>query len=282
MKEKKPIIVCRPLFYTVLKYIYVVILAILLLVASIAVLFADDLPFFGSIVTLVGVLVGFFILYLFCNWLYKCILKTMLALTDKELHFEFYRPFIKFESTMPLESIKKVSTYEFFWIFRVIIIHQYHKMPLIFPTWNNDEMKAEINKLIIKEDEKVKNEGSNSGIVDPKHYKIVLIIIGCVLGLLIIISGFTKLANYLENKKYYNTFENGDTTLVLKKDNECVYNNNSDCTWYEESYKGKEYISVSYEYEEEKGYYYTYTTTETEYLDVKLDFKHKTFEIVED
>lgn len=273
MKEKEPIIVCRPLFYTVVKYIYIFMLGFMFIGCASYTLLRSNLSFMAGVFSFVGYLIVLFIVYLFFNWFYKCVLKTMLALTDKELHLEYYMPFIKYESTLPLDSIKRVTTLEYFWIFRAIIIHQYHKLPIIFPTWNNKEMKDEINALIIKEKEHVKNDAKNGELITKENYKIIFIILGCILGIFLFISMISHIANYSKVKSYVGTYEGSSSNLKLNADGTCEYGS-YDCTWEktDESYV----VDVTYEYE--TGHYYTYTTDNT--ITVRLDVDTNTYEFV--
>ena len=100
-----------------------------------------------------------FLYYLLLNWFYKCAAKTMLCLTKNEVYKEIYIPFKRTESSIPLNKITKVTTHEVFWIFRTIVIHQYGKLPVIFFTWNNQEFKELLNKILQKEVKDLKEAG---------------------------------------------------------------------------------------------------------------------------
>ena len=140
-KKIKPIVTSRLLFISALDKIYLVILGLTLLSLTI-INFSGRISspyynFWGRVGIEVIILIGLFILYLFLNWFYKCAVKTVLCLTEKQVYKEKYIPFKRTETSIPLNRITKVSTHTAFWIFRVIIIHQYHQFPMFFFPWNH-------------------------------------------------------------------------------------------------------------------------------------------------
>ena len=96
-KKLKPLVTCRVLFVSVLDKIYLGILLIMLVVATYNNFNGEigslDYGFFTRVWHEVWILVVIFIAYLFLNWLYKCVLKTMLCLTENEVYKEKYVPF---------------------------------------------------------------------------------------------------------------------------------------------------------------------------------------------
>ena len=140
-KKQKALVTSRVLFISVLDKIYLVLLGLIFLGGTISIFKGNisslSYSFWGKVGKELIFLVILFLIYLLMNWFYKCAVKTMLCLTENEVYKEAYVPFKRAETSIPLNKITSVSTINFFWIFRSIIIHQYHQFPLVFMTWNN-------------------------------------------------------------------------------------------------------------------------------------------------
>lgn len=134
MKKEKALVTSRVLFVSILDKIYLLSLAIIFVSMTYSNLstYYGSYPFWEKMSNQLFIFIFLVILYFIFNWFYKCAIKTMLCVTKKEVYGEIYFPFIKIEKNIPLNKITKVSTYNYFWIFRVLVIYQYNKLPLIF------------------------------------------------------------------------------------------------------------------------------------------------------
>lgn len=195
------------------------------------------------------------ICYLFFNWLYKCAAKTMLCLTKNEVYKEAYAPFKRSETSIPINKIIGVTTYNVFWIFRTLIIHQYGKLPLVFFTWNNQEFKDKLNELITTDEDKIENEYEDKNIISKSQYKylkylaIVLVIIICLIG---IVRFFSYISS--PERKIPGTYSYNNNEIILNEDGSCnidaIEDDVTDCDWSYNDYNKQ--IQVNYDYE----YYY--------------------------
>ena len=268
-KKIKPLITSRVLFISALDKIYLIILGLTLLSLTI-INFSGDISsryygFWPRVGREIVILIIIFILYLILNWFYKCAVKTVLCLTEKQVYKEKYIPFKRTETSIPLNKITKVSTHTAFWIFRCIIIHQYHQLPMIFFTWNHQEFKDKLNELITAEKEKVENVYEDKNIIPKDKWK-VLMWIGIVLVGIITLIGIVKLFNVIFTKPIdvTGTYTYISDSIIIKEDGTCniddiIYDDVNECTWRfnEETLS----IIVDYEYED-YSYYYGYTTEE--------------------
>ena len=277
-KKIKPIVTSRLLFISALDKIYLVILGLLLVVLTFA-NFSGRVSspyynFWGRVGIEIIILIALFLLYLFLNWFYKCAVKTVLCLTENQVYKEKYIPFKRTETSIPLNRITKVSTHTAFWIFRVIIIHQYNHLPMFFFTWNHQEFKDELNKLLMKE-EKVENIYATKNILSKKGWKVVMWI-GVGLAGIITLIGIVKLFNTILKKPidvtgsytYYND------TIVINADNTCdiddiVYDDVTKCNWRFNEETGS--LVIDYEYQ--KYSYYSGYRTEEDTLYLQYDFE---------
>lgn len=268
VKKIKPLVTSRVLFISALDKIYLIILGLTLLILTIG-NFAGEIssPYYGfwarvgrEIVIIIVIIIQYFIY----NWFYKCAVKTVLCLTENQVYKETYIPFKRTETSIPLDKITKVSTHTAFWIFRVIIIHQYHQIPMIFFTWNHQEFKDKLNSLISKEKEPVENIYQNKNIINKDKYK-VLMYIGIGLAGIIALIGMVKLFNSIFNKQIDITgrYYNSDNVLTINRDGTCdmdgvVSNRVTDCNWsFNEETNS---ITIDYSYQE-YSYYWGYTTS---------------------
>lgn len=283
VKTEKALVTSRILFVSVLDKIYLVTLVCYLV-------FALTMLNFGVGAFFVG-LISLVVLYFILNWFYKCSIKTMLCLTNKRVYMEYYAPFFYRETSIPVNRITKVDTIDVFWIFRVIIIHQYNHLPLVFPTWNNHQFKDKLDEMITTENTKVENEFKSRNILSKSSLK-WLKWVGIVVAVIAVISIFVGLIKSLNNpeKKVAGSYTAGDYSISFdydsNSDNQCDIDSLTDyldrdkivgCTWYlDEEYNE---VVVEYEYEY-KLFYSTYTSERTVRFD--WDKSEKTLTIDED
>lgn len=267
-KKIKTIITSRVLFISILDKIYLIILGLSLLILTVRNFLGPIASPYYGFWTRVGreilILLVLFITYLIYNWFYKCAVKTVLCLTEKQVHHEVYIPFYKWEISIPLRKITKVSTFTCFWIFRAVIIHQYNKLPLIFWTWNHQEFKDKLNELITKEPEKVENIYEKKNIINKEQFK-VLKYVGLVLAGIIALIGVVKFissifsnevdvtGSYSYNDNYINLYRDGSCSI-----DDVISRDVTSCTWYVSEEND---IYIDYEYED-YSYFYGYSTEE--------------------
>lgn len=225
--------------------------------------------YFGSIISIIFkyalVLFSGWIYYLILNWLYKCASKTMLCLTEKEIYGEFYAPFYRGEFSVPIENVTKVDTIKILWIFRYLIIHRYHQIPIIFPTWNAQEFKDRLVCLLTDRNEKIANEFKNMDILPnwvKQKKKIIFIIFAVILGLILV--SFT--VKYFNNpySKVPGTYSLNGDNIELDSDGTCNISSIVDkdivsCTWSTTGYSDVNVeripVYVSYEYDYSSRWY---------------------------
>jgi len=282
VKERDTLVTCRVLFVSILDKIYLwcLILSFVLLTAN---NFAGDIAnlhygFWAKVGNEVLIIIGTGIAYLILNWFYKCAVKTMLCLTEKEVYKEAYVPFKRSETTIPLNKITGVSTINVFWIFRSIIIHQYGKLPMIFFTWNNQEFKDKLDELVVKEDKKIRNEFEDKNIITEdklkflKYFAITLAGIICFIGILrfvlFIFGTERRIVGTYEYSDNYNTDQ-----IVLVDDGTCdvddiISSSVTECEWVYNNDTKK--VEITYE----SGYYYKYDDT----IELEYNFKEKTLQ----
>lgn len=282
LKQKKALVTSRVLFVSVLDKIYLVIL--LLTFAGLTYNnFMGDIAssyynFWARVGLEIVIIIGVFIYYLFLNWLYRCVAKTMLCLTETEVYKEQYVPFKRSEISIPLNKITGVSTLNVFWIFRSVTIHQYGRLPMVFFTWNNQEFKDKLNELITKNKEKVENKHKSKNLIAKENLKYVLFG-GIGLAGLIFIIGMIRLfcVIFSPENKIPGTYRYSDNEIVLKSNGTCelegIEDNVTSCNW--EYYEYSESIKLDYTYNYYSYYYgYTKTSENTEY--VEYDAKNQT------
>lgn len=278
-KNQKSIVTSRVLFISVLDKIYLVILGLCFLIGTFSIFNGSigslNYGFWARVGREILFLIVLFVLYLFLNWFYKCAAKTMLCLTKNEVYKEHYIPFKRSETSIPLNKITGVSTINVFWIFRTIIIHQYHKFPMFFATWNNQEFKDALNELMTTDKEHVENEYENRNIVTRNMYKYVAYV-GMALAIIIVLLGIVRFFTYTFNgeRKLAGTYTYENNKIVLNKNGSCsiegLVDNVTDCNWNYDS-NDKE-LKLNYEYE--YSYYYSrYTSTSSSSITLKYNDK---------
>lgn len=283
-KKQKSLVTCRVLFISVLDKIYLVLLGLWFLIGTFSIFNGSigslNYGFWERIGREILFLIILFIVYLILNWFYKCAAKTMLCLTKNEVYKEHYIPFKRSETSIPLNKITGVSTINVFWIFRTIIIHQYHRFPMIFATWDNQEFKDKLNELITTDKEHVENEYENRNIITQEMYK-YLAYVGIVFAGIIVILGIVRFFAFTFNgeRKIAGTYTNDNNKIVLNKNGTCQIENLvdkvTDCIWSYDS-DDKE-VRVNYEYE--YSYYYNrYTSTSKGNMTLKYNTSDKSLE----
>ena len=263
-KKSKALVTSRVLFISVLDKIYLIFL-FLMFVGLTSYNFSGNISsisygFWNRIGLEIIIIVGTFIIYLLMNWFYKCAIKTMLCLTNNEVYKETYIPFKRSESSIPLNKITKVTTCNIFWIFRSIIIHQYHQLPIIFFTWNNQEFKDKLNELITGDKDSIENQYEDKNLIQKEYYK-YLKYIGIALAGIIVLIGIVKMFSYIFSfeRKVVGTYTNIDNQIVLNKDGNCeigdLISSVVDCKWTYD--KKSQKVEIIYEY---NRYYWSGST----------------------
>lgn len=256
VKTQKALVTSRVLFISVLDKIYLIILGIWFLVGTIGIfkgpISSLNYGFFSRVGREILFLIVLFIFYLILNWFYRCAAKTMLCLTKNEVYKEHYIPFKRSEESIPLNKITKVSTINVFWIFRTLIIHQYHSFPLVFMTWNNQEFKDKLNELITTDSEKVENEYESRNIVTQSMYK-YLSYVGMALVGIVVLLGIVRFFTYIFNgeRKMAGTYTYEENTIKLNKNGSCeitgLIDDVTECNWTYDS--DSKMVTLDYEYE---------------------------------
>ena len=255
-KEKEALVTCRVLFYSVLDKIYLVLFAIYFVFGLFNGLFMRLRTVGAVFGYYVGFLVGAAIMGLLMNWFYRCAIKSMLCITEDEVYKESYAPLKRSETSIPLNKITSVTTFNFFWIFRSIIIFQYHQLPVVFFTWNNQEFKDKFDELVNKRKANIKNEFEEKNIIsfiDKKHYSIIGAITGGVVLVFVIIAIIMSFTN--PSNRVIGTYSEGDKAITLNKDSSCTltgFEDISNCSW---SYdQDLEVVTVKYTYDITSSY----------------------------
>ena len=273
-KQKKPLVSCRILFISALDKIMFVILALSFVGATWANFSGNfgspDYRYWARVFSEIGILIAFAIQYFLFNWIYKCAAKTMLCITDTEVYKEAYIPFKRTEKSIPLKKITSVTTINLFWIFRSVIIFQYHHLPMIFFTWKNQEFKDKFDELVNHRTEEMENEYEDKNIISfLSDGFIKKFFIG--LAALIVFLGIIRIFGVLFSpaRKVPGTYTNGDYKIEVKRNGTCdiatLKKDAENCKWtinddgdtvtfsYEyDSWWGKDTSSFDMRYENKK------------------------------
>lgn len=264
-RKVEPLVTCRLLFITALDKILLIFFTLSFII-TFFLIFSGNLSsmgygYFKKVLFLIVALILYALYYLFLNWLYKCAAKTMICLTKKGVHKELYMPFVKMESDIPLEKITKVSTINFLYIFRLLIMHQYHQLPILFWTWNNNEFKDMYNELVTSEKNKVVNEFSNRNII-PEKFNAYLKYVALGLVAIVLLIGVLRFFGYVFSpaKRVPGTYTYNNKEIVLKRNGYCDVDDiiNYDileCDWIYDEETQKISINYTYEYEGWSGTY---------------------------
>jgi len=254
-KTKKALVTCRVLFISALDKIMFVVLAL----AFISALWANfrgnlSSPNYGywrRVIGVIALLIGGAIEYFIMNWFYKCAAKTMLCITEDEVYKEAYIPFKRTEKSIPIKKITSVTTINLFWIFRSVIIFQYHHLPMIFFTWKNQEFKDKFDELVNKRTEEIENEFEDKNILTfLKAGFVKKFFIG--LAAVVVLFGILRFFGtvFSPAKKVPGTYANGESKIVIKKDGTCdiasLKADFTSCTW--ELNDEGDYVQLEYSY----------------------------------
>lgn len=281
-KKMKALVTCRVLFISALDKIYLITLILMFIILTYT-NFRGDISsmsygFWSRFGRELLIIIFMIIYYLFLNWFYRCAAKTMLCVTSNEVYKETYVPFKRTETSIPLNKITGVTTHNVFWIFRIIIIHQYGKLPMIFSTWNNQEFKDQLNELITTEKEKIENEYATRNIITKDKLKYLKYFIIAFVGIIVLI-GIVRLFNYMfnEERKIVGTYSYKDDVIILNDDGSCniddvVSNTVTECSWEYD----KENTVVQVEYSYSKYSYYWGASTYSSNLDLLYNSKDNT------
>lgn len=218
---KKAIVECRVLFSSVLDKIFLVLLGLYLIGGTFLIFKGNMLSinygFYRRFKIEIVFLIVFVVVYFIVNWLYKLIRKTMLCATDKEVYLEIYLPFYRKEVTIPYEKITSVSTIKFLWIFRVVIIKQYTKLPILFYTWDSQNFKNEVENHITGEDKVIENNLKINNMI-RKENRLIAIISGIVMLVILVLLGVASiLGNMLApERKLVGTYINKPRSSEIK------------------------------------------------------------------
>lgn len=273
----KPLVSSRILFISALDKILFIILLLSFLGATLMNITNSYATFKEIVFTEIGIIFGIFISYLFLNWLYKCAAKTMLCLTKNEVYLEMHAPFLNNETSIPLNKITGVTTINYFWIFRTIIIHQYGKLPVIFATWNNQEFKDKLNELITTDKGKVENEYQNRNILSQKNKKLVKYL-GLGLVVVLVLVGLGRAFKFMTSpaRNIPGTYIYDDEAIVFKATGTCNIDDIEDdvieCTW--EYLEDSSRVRVDYKYRYYS--YYSGSTTRSDYFSLSYNKDNKT------
>ncbi len=262
-KQKKALVTSRVLFYTVLDKIYVITFAFAFIYGLIFGLVNKNKSLGGVFGYYATFIISMVLLALLLNWVYKCVTKTMLCITEDEVYKEAYAPLKRSEMSIPLNKITSVTTFNFFWIFRSIIIFQYHQLPVVFFTWTNQEFKDKFDELVNKRKEEIVNEFEDKNMIsfiDKKLYPIIGAVLGGLVVLFLIIAIIMSFID--PASKVAGTYTSDAGEVKLGKDKSCSVpgvENMTKCSWsYDET---SNIVTVNYSYEV-KSYYGTARETD--------------------
>ena len=256
-KEKEALVTARVLFYSVLDKIFVVWYAICFVTGLFGGILGKQKTVGGVLGYYVGFIASFAVLALIFNWFYKCATKTMLCITEDEFYKEGYAPLKRSETSIPLNKVTSVTTFNFFWIFRSIIIFQYHQLPVVFFTWKNQELKDKFDELVDNRKVNIKNEFDDKTMISFINKKFYPIIGAVVAGLVVVFAIIAMVLSLVDpSSKVVGVYEDGDNTIRLNKDASCDLSIGSykvtACSW---SYdKDLEEVAIKYTYEVTSSY----------------------------
>lgn len=284
VKQKEDALVtCRYLFYSVLDKIFIVLLLIVFFVSTYSIFKGSisslNYGFWGRVGREIVYIIIFFIIYLLINWLYKCLVKSMLCVTKTQIYSEKYIPFHRWETTIPLNKVTAINSYKFLWIFRAVVIHQYGKLPSIFWTWNAQEFKDKVEELLNNTNVKVNNQFETKNIISKNQYKYVAIL-GALLVVILSIVGVVRFFNYMlsDERHMDGVYTYEKSSITLNSDGTCKLDvtslsNVSDCTWEYDS--DTRTVNMSYKY---KYFGYSYNSSiSAEYEDKALTYNGKEY-----
>ena len=204
----------------------------------------------------IGILFGLLVTYIIFNWLYNCINKTSLSVSHNGVYIDFYFPFFKKELYIPLEHITAVSTIDFIWIFRGVVIKQYGHLPMIFFTWDNAKCRDRLIDLM-------GNRGAGNfvptkSLLQESHLP-VLQWISIIFLFIIFVLGMIHFFGYIFSfeKKLSGTYLKGNEKIILNVNGTCDLKFNhiknlKKCNWI----LNREEKTIEIKYEYMKNNYY--------------------------
>jgi len=274
-KKKDALITCRVLFISILDKIILIMLGIFFVVSTYSVFHGDmsslSYGFWYRVLRELYVVIATVISYFIYNWIYRCIAKTMMCLTENQIYMEKYIPLHRWEVSIPLNKVTSVQSYKFLWIIRCVVIWQYTYLPKIFWTWNAQQFKDKAEELLTKADYKVKNEYESKNIINKGQFKYV-IYGAIVLVAIIFFLGVVRFFSYMfsDERNLQGTYSNDTGSFTLEKDGTCSIQlknvTSIRCTWEYDSTNKQ--IVFKYAY---KGYGSSeYENSLTTYYDKKV------------
>ena len=238
--QRNTIITCRLLFSSILDKVYLILLIGSFIVLSFlnfrGNIFSGFYGFWMRFLKECGLVFLYIIFYFICTWFYHCAIRTMMCLTKNEIRIERYFPLIRLETSIPIQHVTSISTFNIFFIFRSVIIHRYHQLPVIFFTWHNQKFKNRVME-VLGEEGTIINYYDDTGILAPRYYRFMRWFIIIFLMILLML-GFVRLFGYVfsHERIVSGTYVNEMKKIVLKNNGECKisinkYVNPKKCTW---------------------------------------------------
>ena len=196
----------------------------------------------------------------------------MLCVENRSIYRECYFPFIQKETSIPLKHVTSVSAIDFLWIFRVLIVFQYHHFPLIFFTWNNHKFKNRVDELL-GNDQNFSNGYQNKSIFQRSYLPIVQWV-GIIISFFIVVLGVVHLFGYLlsPEKRISGVYLKGNQKITLKVNGTCDLKitgikNLKKCKWV--IHDENQTITIRYEFSKNNYYGESYDSKDT----IKVGYK---------
>ena len=277
-RDPKKLLTCRLLFSSIMDKIFIILLIIGFLVVTFlnfkGNIFGAAYGFWFRFLRELGIVVLFFILSLFFDWIYKCFIKTMLCVTPHSIYRECYFPFWRRETTIPIQHVTAVSTINIFWIFRCVVIYQYRHFPLIFFTWNNQVFKNQVDELL--EHEPVGYNGASHKTIFRKKYAPIIQWIMIIVAFIIIVLGIVHFFGYIfsTEKRISGTYLKGNQKIQLNVNGTCSLRlpritDLKSCKWKYDSEQHT--IDIRYEFSKKNYFGDVYDTKDTITVGYKED-----------
>jgi len=259
-------VTCRVLFYSVLDKIFLLLLFLGFCIMTYfnfrGDIFSGTYGYWRRVLLEIGIILLFAILSFIVNWFYNCIVKTMLCVCRGMIYKESYLPFWHKVTSIPLRHVSSISIVNFLWIFRSVIIFQYHHFPMIFFTWNNQKFKDKVDELLGFE-QNISNSYESKSLFQRKHIPYLQWMF-IILIILLIILGVFHLFGYLfsTERSISGTYSNGNQYITLKTNMSCDIKVNRihdlmRCSWsYDEE---NSTIEIQYEYSKDNYFGNAYT-----------------------
>ncbi|MBR6136947.1 MAG: hypothetical protein IKQ06_02185 [Bacilli bacterium] len=223
--QKDAIITCRLLFSSFMDKIFLLLLLVGFIILTFinfkGNLFSINYGFWMRVLYELLLIVLFVILSFICNWLYKCIINTTLSLTRGAIYIERYLPFWKKTTSIPLRHVVSISTINFLWIFRGVIIRQYNHLPIVFYTWNNEKFKTRVDEMIGYDHNNIVHSQNKS--MFQKEFLPILEWFMIILIMIIIVLGIAHLFGYIfsNERQMAGSYIKGNQKIVLNMDGTC-------------------------------------------------------------